>query len=143
MKNRVITVSILFSLFALMAGVSADAQEDRLKVTIPFDFTAGNKILPAGEYTIERGMSNQPDLLLIRGTDNRKVLFLNADETMTINTPTETDLVFQKIGDRYFLYRIWMAGEDVGREIPKSRAERELERNMSSTDVSMVTVRTN
>jgi len=34
-----------------------------------------------------------------------------------------------EIGNKYFLSTIWIAGEGIGREAPKSRAERELERS--------------
>src|SRR5262249_8588070 len=120
-----------FSLFALLASSSASAQTDRVKANIPFNFIAGKKTLPAGEYTIERGTSNQRDLLLIRSADNRHALFLWAMDTIATKTPTETDLVFNRIENKYFLTKIWIAGEDTGREIREPRAERELERGLA------------
>jgi hypothetical protein len=131
MRKRAFMISMFFSLFVVLAGVSAFAGEDRVKANIPFDFIAGRKMLPAGEYTIERGMSNQRDLLLIRSADNHHVLFLWAVDTIARETPRETDLVFNKVEDKYFLSRIWIAGEDTGREIPKPRVERELERHLA------------
>jgi len=131
MRKRIFAISILFSLSALLASSSASAQTDRVKANIPFDFIAGKKTLPAGEYTIERGTSNQRDLLLIRSADNRHALFLWAMDTIARKTPTETDLIFNRIGDEYFLSKIWIAGEDTGREIREPRAERELERGLA------------
>ena len=147
MRYRVVPISILFSLFVLLAGVTAFADEDRVKANIPFDFIAGKKTLPAGEYTIERGMSGERDVLLIRSADNHHVLFLLAQDTLARQTPTETALLFSKIEDKYFLYKIWIAGEDTGREIPKPRAERELERHLATNgteandSISLVKVR--
>lgn len=131
MRKRVVTISIVFSLFVLLASASAFAQDDRVKANIPFDFIAGKKTLPAGEYTIERGVPDQRDLLLIHSADRQHAVFLLAEDTVARETPKETDLVFNKVGDEYFLSEVWMAGEDTGREILKPRAERILERNLA------------
>ncbi len=41
------------SLFVTLAVVSVHAQSDaRLNVNIPFEFSARNKVLPVGEYTV-------------------------------------------------------------------------------------------
>jgi len=141
MKKLALTLSVVFSLFILVAVSSAHAQSvDRVTANIPFDFIAGNKTLPSGEYTFSRGLPNDPDLLLIRSADSHVALFLNVMEHQARQTPTETDLVFNKIGDEYFLSRLWIAGEDTGREVPKSRTERALERSESEQAVSVVTV---
>jgi len=127
MRKQAFTISISFSLFLLLASASAFAQDDRVKANIPFDFIAGKKMLPAGEYTIGRGLPDQRDLLLVRSTDCQHAVFLVAVENTVNKTPTDTDLVFNKVGDEYFLSQIRIAGEDTTREIPKPRAEREME----------------
>jgi hypothetical protein len=38
----------------------------------------------------------------------------------------EGKLVFSRYGDRYFLSQVFSAGSGVGRQIPKSKLEREL-----------------
>jgi hypothetical protein len=50
----------------------------------------------------------------------------------------ETKLIFHRYGDRYFLYRIWVAGEDRGRELPQTRLEKELASNMGFTSVAVL-----
>jgi len=144
MKKLALTVSVFFSLFVLLAVVPAYAQStDRITANIPFDFIAGNKTFPAGEYTFDRGLPQAPDLLLIRSADNHLSLFLNVLGEQAKQTPTETDLIFNKIGDEYFLSQLWISGEDRGREVPKPRAERELERSELGQTASVVTVRSN
>jgi len=141
MKNKLSIVCVVLSLFVVLATARAFAQtEGRITTNIPFAFVAGNKVLPAGEYTIQRGVPEDPELLLIRSADNRVALFLNVEDTYARQTPTETKLIFNRIGDEYFLSRIWVAGVQVGREVPRSRAERELERAEAKNLVHAVTV---
>jgi hypothetical protein len=45
----------------------------------------------------------------------------------------ESKLVFNRYGDHYFLSQIWEAGDNAGRELMKSREERQLERELAKT----------
>jgi hypothetical protein len=129
MKKQVYKVIALSSLLLLLvSGVSYGQEGYRVIANIPFAFIAGNNTLPAGEYTIDRPNENEPGLLLIRGVDSNLALFVNAENVETKQTPDKTELVFNEIGNKYFLSRIWVSGDDTGREIPKPRAERELEK---------------
>ena len=38
---------------ALLLSAAAHAQTTQLKVTVPFDFTAGDIVLPAGDYDVQ------------------------------------------------------------------------------------------
>jgi hypothetical protein len=141
MKRNVFKLLAMSSLMVLLIGGMAYAQaEPRIIANIPFAFIAGNKTLPAGEYTIDRPNTNEPDLLLIRGAEKRVALFLNAQNLEAGQTPNKTELVFNEIGDRYFLSQVWVAGEETGREIPKPRAERELEQAASKPTAQVITV---
>ena len=141
MKKRAWTVSAVFSLFVLLAAASVNAQSDRrIEANIPFGFIAGTETFPAGEYTFSRPNENSPHVLLIRSADNHAALFLIVEGAYTMKTPKETELVFNKIGDEYFLSKIWIVGEDTGREVPEPRAERELERNAAKHVASVITV---
>ena len=44
-------LSLAMSL-ALLMSAAAQAQTTHMKVTVPFEFTAGNVQLPAGEYEV-------------------------------------------------------------------------------------------
>ena len=46
-----IFATVLLAAACLMAHTGASAQ-DMMQATIPFDFTVGQKLLPAGTYTI-------------------------------------------------------------------------------------------
>jgi hypothetical protein len=46
----------------------------------------------------------------------------------------KTELVFNKVGDQYFLSQIWVAGSAAGNEVPKSRMEKRLAKGGSQSE---------
>jgi hypothetical protein len=51
---------------------------------------------------------------------------------------TGTKLVFQRLGDNYFLYQIWTEGSSLGREFPMSKTEVQLAKNYSKPKLVIV-----
>ena len=49
-----------------------------------------------------------------------------------------TTLVFQRMGDSYFLYQVWTAGNSLGREFPMSKKEVQLAKNYSKPELVIV-----
>lgn len=126
---------------AAMCGFRANAQESPyLKAHIPFDFTAGNKTLHPGDYIIKRGLSSHPDVLLIVGRRGRDEMFLLVNRSISRVEPKESHLVFDRLGDRYFLSSIWMSGDENGSKVPLPKEERALE--MSGIDPERVVIGT-
>ena len=133
MRKKSGTFLGILGCFALLAMPNAYAQsEEKVTASIPFEFTAGGSMLPAGEYTISR-VANAPGMLLIRSEDNHTARFFGVENAYVHQTPDRTELVFNEVGDKYFLSQVWVEGEDLGRELPKPRAERELERSSTKT----------
>lgn len=129
MKRQAIMILTILSLFVMLTATSVYAQSDmRLKVNIPFEFSVRNRVLPAGEYIVRYRIRH---LLEIRTVDGRGVQFFTFF-TQARTTPIQSALVFHRYGDQYFLSKIWTEGEDTGREIFESRAERELIRARSA-----------
>lgn len=133
MKRQVVQALIKFGLLAVMAmftgvgSTQAQSLADTIKANIPFDFTVGDRQLPAGQYSIDRAQTNVWDLVLaISNSDGR----VNAMTTpvQSFEPQSATKLVFHRYGDQYFLYQIWPAGSLTGRAIPKSHREREVAR---------------
>ena len=63
--KRITAIALLAIANFAMAGTSF-AQSKGVQANVPFDFTVGNKLLPAGTYTIKE---NQPDVIMIRNHD--------------------------------------------------------------------------
>ncbi len=105
-----------------LAATSLTAQSKPLiKVNVPFNFVAGAKTLPAGEYRVQ---TERPNVVLIQGLDSKSNMNLLAHSAQNTQMNGVGALKFNRYGDRYFLSEIW-TGSDVGQQLPKSRAEKE------------------
>ena len=103
-----------------LAASSLVAQSRALiKVNIPFSF--GAKTLPAGQYEVQTPRSN---VVMIQSMDSKSAMMLPAHSAEAHQMNGVAALKFNRYGDRYFLSQIW-AGDIVGKELSKSRAERE------------------
>jgi len=124
----------LLSLGLLLATTSAYAQTMayavNLKVNVPFNFVVTGETLPGGEYTI-RSEPNIEHALSINAAGQNPRVFL-ANPCLTLKGRKRSDqvkLVFHRYGDQYFLSEIWMVGNSVGQQLPKSRRELEMAQN--------------
>jgi hypothetical protein len=105
-----------------LAATSLTAQSKPLiKVNVPFNFVAGAKTLPAGEYRIR---TERPNVVWIQSMDLKSTMNLLANSAQNTQMHGVGALKFNRYGDRYFLSEIW-TGSDVGQQLPKSRAEKE------------------
>jgi hypothetical protein len=123
MKNKIYTVIAIFGMFLGFAMVNAQGQApSKVRVEIPFEFSAGKSTLPAGVYTVKR-MSGE--VVRLRSEDGKSAAILHAPVTHNSSNPNAIErLVFSKQGEQYFLSQIWLTA-DSGREVwIGSKAER-------------------
>jgi hypothetical protein len=143
MKKQAFTTITMLGLFLMPAVVSVYAQNhsaDRIVVQIPFDFVAGNKTLPAGEYIVRSTLATR--VTLIRNASGRREYTTISTMAVPAETmPTAAKLVFHKYGDRYFLSQVWTPERNLGGELSESRAERELARNASKPQTVTIAAR--
>jgi hypothetical protein len=119
--SSLIACALTFGTLASTSSASAQTSTNVAVVDIPFAFqTATQQTLPAGTYRINR---ESGQLILLRGT--AKSGFVQVHEAVKLHAPNHGYLVFDRYGDKYFLRQIWTAGETIGLESPKSRAEKE------------------
>jgi|SRR4029434_9252798 hypothetical protein len=142
MKGKVIkrlTMLGLVSMFTPCAAVaSANAQlSNPIRAKIPFDFNLGDKKLAAGEYTFSRlsGFSDNR-IMLVRSRDASSHVFQSTSVAQVLTPKDESTLVFHKYGDQYFLEQIWSGGEQEGTQVPESRSERTIRRQLAQTQQS-------
>ena len=112
------------TLFAVLMVPATQAQSI-LKAEIPFDFAVGNKWLPAGEYQVKP----KPDshgVILIQSQDARSSALAMTIGVTAGKTSDVGKLVFNRYGEQYFLSKIWTRSSLTGRELTKSRLEREV-----------------
>lgn len=86
-----------------MAPAGAFAQS-RQQATIPFDFTVGQRLLPAGTYVITH-LGN--GMISVRGWKGKELVSAMTPVTAADQIRKNADkLVFHKYGDQYFLSEI-------------------------------------
>lgn len=118
------------SMFVMLAALSLVStslmgqSKFAMRMKIPFDFVAGEKAFPAGEYTVQTG-GGLANSVWIRSEDPSKNLVLFSHATVVRQVQGESWLRFHRYGDRYFLSQILIEGNGTGQELPRSRAERE------------------
>lgn len=124
MKKRLFVMATLFVLFIIVAAQVAQAEQPML-VNIPFEFVAGNVTLPAGEYRVQTLDRNSKILLIhCSGRGASAMVITNAAQAKELSS--ESKLVFNRYGNRYFLSQVWTAGSIHGRQLLKSPREEEV-----------------
>ena len=124
MKKRAMLMLSLMAVAVMLSARVAQAQ-DRVIANIPFDFAAGNTKLPAGEYTVKVVEATRV-LVLVNTADPNASLFIPANTAQANEIQTGSKLIFNRYGDRYFLSQVWMEGSSRGRQLPKSKSEKEM-----------------
>jgi hypothetical protein len=113
-------------------GIVANAQIDSgvmIQGNVPFAFVVGDTTLPAGKYDIKVLDGESPNVLELRSVNGHMSVLV---DTENVNAREDQfakkgELVFDKVGDKYFLTQVWMAGSASGSELRKSRMEKRLE----------------
>ena len=135
MKNRSpfrlikgITALAVWSIIGL-GWARAQTTHPDMTAQIPFKFTVANTTLPAGKYIIKRVDDNDPQALELHSADGRATVVFLTESAQAKGTPSESELVFNKYGNRYFLEEIWSQGDSTGNQVEMSRTERKLEKD--------------
>ena len=124
----------------IAAPVHAQMPGTTMRVAIPFDFIVEGKTLPAGNYEIKR-ISDSPEGLLIRNVYDKHDHVMFETESVEAKTiPNDSEVIFHRYGDSYFLSEVFVAGVETGRESLPSRAERQLRRELASNSAELETV---
>jgi hypothetical protein len=112
-------------IFAVLACAGLRAQTVDLRAEIPFNFHAGDKSMPAGEYFIHE----EGPVVVLRTLDDaslsRILLTVGAAGR---NQSRESKLVFNRYGSEYFLSTIWDSYTEDGRQVRWTAREKELAR---------------
>ena len=97
-----ISAIALFTIATLAASTGLFAQQPAVKANIPFNFTVGEKSMPAGEYTIT---SPSRHIVLIQSADRQHFgMVIGSDSSHEMASGPA--LVFDKYGEYYFLHRV-------------------------------------
>jgi hypothetical protein len=115
--KRIPALAFLTAALISMGSACAHAQATGFKV--PFDFTVGNQVLPAGTYQVSYATNSA---ILIRSQDERFHAF-----TTTYPADPSTSggkVVFTKYGNQYFLHEVLCSALSMNVALPKSTLEK-------------------
>lgn len=123
MTRKIYSTFAMMGLFLVLAVGSVQAQSGgSLEVNIRFDFQIGNKVLPAGQYTVRRLAQNS---MVLESADGERVIAQTPGTADGGGKETREKLVFHQYGDQYFLAQVWIDRDADGRKLIMSDAERE------------------
>jgi hypothetical protein len=129
MKKHAYTMIAMIVIVGSMA-VAAKAQTSgrtQLIANIPFEFSAGNQTLPAGEYTLTQvNPASDHAVLQLKSRDGSASAMVQMGSVIG-KAQESAKLVFNHYGARYFFAQAWVDGDNMGLQAPKSRAERNIE----------------
>jgi hypothetical protein len=121
MKKKICALS----LFVLLVTVAAfGSWSEKLAVEIPFDFYVGQKAMPAGTYVINANSATGGTLTLENRTRGRQVMVSTTPAGQSDSG--KSGLVFNRLGETYFLAKVWSASSDTGRQLPVSAKQLEM-----------------
>jgi hypothetical protein len=125
---------------ALIMGAAASAQSVHMRTVVPFNFMVGHTTFPAGPYELlSTGIGD--NVLLIRSLNSKGAAFALSNSCESRYAASQTELVFHRYGDRYFLSEAWMIGHNTGRQLPASSWEVEVAKDFSMSKVVLIAKR--
>jgi hypothetical protein len=135
-KQNLIPLLAMVLMLAVGVAYAQLPSPGTVKVSIPFSFTANQVAMPAGDYTVKN--SGSAGVLLISSDDASQHGLISTMSVESNSRSTQTKLIFHRYGDQYFLSQVWVRGEASGRELPKTRAEKELMARSSFETVAIL-----
>jgi len=128
MKKHILPILAIVGIAVMLVANSASADSGtELRASIPFDFTVGKTLMPAGQYTVRTDHIGS-GVLCIEARDGGRPVMIMTNTAYAAHSKNESSLVFQRYGNQYFLSKVWTVGSDIGCELIKTRAEREIDR---------------
>ena len=140
MKMKKFTVAALFTLAGIVSAGSAFAQtKHEVEAHVPFEFSVGDKVLPAGNYRFDEVSSPiSANEVVIQNIDQPRytVLARGSDgpwDVLPNNVISRGHLVFDQYNGEHFLREVRGPLSAINVELPKSKAEKGAERNQVSS----------
>ena len=130
-------LSLAMSL-ALLMSAAAQAQTTHMIVTVPFEFTAGNVQLPAGEYEVEAMGPWGGSTLSVHNVNSNAGSVVLSNSCRSKKPAADAKLVFYRYGHQYFLAQVWNRNSVAGSQIQINPRQTELAKNQSKDQVVLI-----
>ncbi len=113
------------SALALGFAATARAQSNAVKCHVSFAFYAGDREMPAGDYTVEQQSEGS---LLVTNISGKAIAMVMSRTHELSSVPAESTLVFNRYGDHYYLAQVVRQGQQTASDVQPSRAQLKLAR---------------
>jgi len=124
----------VLTVFSALACSGLNAQIVNMSAHIPFDFHAGDKVMPAGEYQIH----GEGQWFTLRSLKDRKALTTVVTQSAGSEQANRAaSLDFTRLGDTHFLTTIWNGYSADGRQLAAPAIEKELGKNAKPSRVTI------
>ena len=145
MKHQTILRNMALALFVTAVSAFAlAAGRDKVKVQFEHPVHVNNQVLPPGHYTIEEmgGKENNNNVLEIYTDGGQKfeTSFMTIDAMKRNPSPKETKVVLERIGNDYYLDKIWMKGRQFGYQVPLSEQAKSQTNSMHPEEVTAILI---
>jgi hypothetical protein len=104
-----------------------------LEVNIPFQFHAGNTQLPPGKYVIHMLDDSDLTVMEISSADDSASALFEVQAAEANSAPAQSELIFNKYGNRYFLAKLFDEGNPSGSKVLESRYEKRISKAGTAT----------
>ena len=139
MKKQAYMIATMIMLLTVAGLSTAKAQTSgstELRANIPFEFSVGNKTMPAGEYSVRcTNPASDLKVLKLRTRDGHESVMVRTGSVIG-KIPDSAKLVFNRYGDHYFFAQAWLPADNIGMQAPKSRSEKQSARELAATRTS-------
>ena len=135
MKKKIYTLITVIALLTVAGLSNANAQTPsrvEVKANIPFEFSVGNKTMPAGEYTVSCTNPHSSIKVLLIRSSNKPESALVITQSVPGKTQDDAKLVFYRYADQYFFAQAWLSSDSIGMQAPKSRSEKQMARELAA-----------
>jgi hypothetical protein len=138
MKKNLVLLAMSLT---LLISAAAQAQTTHMKVTVPFEFTAGNVQLPAGEYEVTAPGPWGGATLSVQNVHSHLASVVVSNSSRSQKAAADSKLIFHRYGQQYFLAEVWNRDSFAGREIRINPRRTELAKNQSKDEVVLIASR--
>jgi hypothetical protein len=137
-KKIVSTLAGLVLLLAVAPLYAGSILNHEMTVSVPFGFVAGDKFLPAGDYSVQ--VNQERGTVVLRQEDQSPLMILTIRKESR-SVPQRGRLVFQRYGTSFFLAEVWSQANATGQTLTPGAREKELARHKQPEQILLVQVR--
>jgi len=122
----VLSLCILVGLGATATSQAQIESDATIRANVPHSFVVNNTTLPAGNYIVTVADTTDLKVLEIRSADDKLAVLFDTEPVKVNRLSKQSELVFDQIGDTYFLAQVFMSGDEGGNELTKSKKQQRL-----------------